>query len=692
MVYLSEISKCCSIICLQEHWLYRFEIDKLENSLKDFKVHAKCDDDYEPIQSFQRPRGKGGVAILWHKNIDKHVKTLDEGSERIVCVEISSDPPTLLICSYLPTRGYKTSREEYIYQISILEAVVHKYQDTHNIVICSDCNASLLRDSNWDEMLKNFVKNCALKDDNISDATFIHHANKAKSKIDYVLFSDLVNMKHLFTLDQHFANTSSHIPIFCSLSIKLKSTTNIVTNKQCAKIKYLWDKADLPLYRSIIQYDIAQWMKKFENFELSCDIDLAIIQLTSMITNAAKEAVPQRIVKVNCPRFIAPKQTLDVLKESKSNFIDWSENGKPPAGDPTHTKMRESKIKVRQSLRQLNANKRNTFYEKLMENPGSREFHKMISYNRKDVNGLPDIIMKGDDEVTDPSQQAKVLGEHYSQLSTPSEGEHFDSDFLADIKRDNAWLNYITESESNIVYISTTEVDSAIHTLHRNKALDSDELGSEHIIFCVNEIVQPLTLLFNAMQKHKHIPSQLKSGYITSIPKKGKNPTLPSCHRGINITSVLGKVLEVIFKERFSSSLANCQDDLQLGFTKGLSPLLSALLITEIINEAKIMKKTLYIASLDAVKAFDTVSHDILFHSLQENGCQLDLYAMAQELYSGLSSKVVWKGYSSDEFTNLQGVQQGGVWSADLYKVYINRLLEIMRRLGFGVHIGDVYL
>ena len=40
------------------------------------------------IYPTQMPRGYGGVAVLWHSKIDHMVKPLDDGGERIQCVEL----------------------------------------------------------------------------------------------------------------------------------------------------------------------------------------------------------------------------------------------------------------------------------------------------------------------------------------------------------------------------------------------------------------------------------------------------------------------------------------------------------------------------------------------------------------------------------------------------------------------------
>ena len=64
------------------------------------------------------------------------------------------------------------------------------------------------------------------------------------------------------------------------------------------------------------------------------------------------------------------------------------------------------------------------------------------------------------------------------------------------------------------------------------------------------------------------------------------------------------------------------QNSLQRGFTKGTSPLYTALLLTEAIAESKDLKQPLFSAFLDASKAFDVVWHNSMLRKLYLYGLQ----------------------------------------------------------------------
>jgi hypothetical protein len=134
------------------------------------------------------------------------------------------------------------------------------------------------------------------------------------------------------------------------------------------------------------------------------------------------------------------------------------------------------------------------------------------------------------------------------------------------------------------------------------------------------------------------------------------------------------------------------QHPLQFGFTKGISPQLAALCVTEALAEADHLKRPLYVVTLDAQKAFDVVNHDILFRQMLVDDAPRHTVALLQDLYSGCTEFVAWQGKRSPEYDIKQGVKQGGIISTNLYKLYIDDLLERITQLNIGTKIGHIIL
>ena len=116
--------------------------------------------------------------------------------------------------------------------------------------------------------------------------------------------------------------------------------------------------------------------------------------------------------------------------------------------------------------------------------------------------------------------------------------------------------------------------------------------------------------IFNQIFKEGKVANSFKTGIITPIPKEGKDPTKTENYRGITVTSIHGKIFEYILLEK--SEIDNStQSNMQFGFTKGLSPNMAALILSEICTEIS-DKNTLFVTTLDSQKAFDVVNHQIL--------------------------------------------------------------------------------
>ncbi|MEW8548713.1 MAG: endonuclease/exonuclease/phosphatase family protein, partial [Candidatus Thiodiazotropha sp.] len=87
-LFLDRLFKQNDIVCIQEHWLYNFEKHNLEifSHERGFDCFLKCSDDMDPLSPLQRPRGKGGVGILWRQALSSNIKVLPDGSDRVCAV------------------------------------------------------------------------------------------------------------------------------------------------------------------------------------------------------------------------------------------------------------------------------------------------------------------------------------------------------------------------------------------------------------------------------------------------------------------------------------------------------------------------------------------------------------------------------------------------------------------------------
>ena len=132
------------------------------------------------------------------------------------------------------------------------------------------------------------------------------------------------------------------------------------------------------------------------------------------------------------------------------------------------------------------------------------------------------------------------------------------------------------------------------------------------------------------------------------------------------------------------------QSPLQRGFTQNSSSINAALLVTEAQNEAADYKEDLHLVTLDAAKAFDVVWQDSLMRKIYNAGVDGSLWLATAHLYKDAETSVKWASHISEPYKVRQGVRQGGVLSAQHYKLYNNDLLHMMESLGTGAMIGHI--
>jgi hypothetical protein len=96
------------------------------------------------------------------------------------------------------------------------------------------------------------------------------------------------------------------------------------------------------------------------------------------------------------------------------------------------------------------------------------------------------------------------------------------------------------------------------------------------------------------------------------------------------------------------------------------------------------------LALLDAKAAFDVVVHTYMLRRLFQAGLEDKHWTIIQSMHEGASSAIKWNGKISDQFEVLQRGRQGDILSTDLYKLYVNLLLDKLTSSNIGLKIGNV--
>ncbi len=449
--------------------------------------------------------------------------------------------------------------------------------------------------------------------------------------------------------------------------------------------KYLpkWNKCDPEVFSSKISQLLPDSLL---DIATTWELDAAVATLSEIILQAAAETIPTRKVGGGKKRKDISPAEVALRKEGRQIHGDWIADGKPTDG-PLVEAEKINKKKVRAQRRRDAATVRQNLYNDILGSANSPAIFKILRRTMSAHSMQQPLLIDGK-LVEDPVAQLDAWCSYYQQLYTP-DSEDFDAEYLTRAEDLSAKLPVLLESARQHNPITEKEVYTAIQSLNRRKCPDEEGMVSEHLLNSVDVVTPVITSLLENARILMHVPDSFKTGIVTNVPKKGKPLTHLANHRGITVTTILGKVLEAVIEARKKKKQRAEQHDMQFGFSDGLSPVMASLLLRECITDARERDKKIYITTLDARKAFDVVSHPILHNSLYFEGCDPETALIIREWYSGLSSKIVWRNLKSEAIPVKQGIRQGGLLSTGLYKSYINPLLSILNATGEGYQLGS---
>lgn len=682
------------IILLQEHWLFTSELQLLNELHSDYIGVGKAVDRDSPLPPVQMPRGYGGVGVLWHRKIDHLVKPIEVGSERIQCVELTVQlVPILLVSVYMPCRGSSDNSMEFTDCVDQLHSIVETYSSTHAVLIGGDINENLIE---WSEnkrytTFKDFMLENKLSHTRLGK-TFMNSAGEEVSSIDYFIYDEAVkNLNCKFEkMNLCVSSLSDHYPLQCSIHIELNCKQPVKTRECTSRIK--WNKIDLNEYKTVVSEKLIDNPEEISSTE---GLGEAISNVNKVLQEANEHFVPKRNQHRSAPVLqVASLGMKQASAKNKHTFWKWKKAGRPQEKDnPLFLAMKSSKSALRRECRISLARRRQEYRQQILDTKDRDKslFYKLLAKKKGKLrNYISELNVDGEIFRTD-TEILDGWHKHFSNLATPEFNEGFDSEYMEMVKQDIKQIIDLCKNQKRQDFsVIREDIVKAIASLNRGKSPDIYGLTAEHFQHGGEKLTEHVVNIIHCVVNEGEIPDSLKLGLLTPIfKKKGSNKDSKN-YRGITITPVLSKIIELVLRAKIRPVINEVQSPLQRGFTEQSSAMNCALIVEEFLRECKDLNKTAYIAFLDAKSAFDVVSHDSLLRKLFNIGIEGKCWSLINSLHREAISSVKWNGLISRSFRIDQGVRQGGIISTDLYKLYGNKLLCRVDNAGFGASIGGV--
>ena len=237
-------------------------------------------------------------------------------------------------------------------------------------------------------------------------------------------------------------------------------------------------------------------------------------------------------------------------------------------------------------------------------------------------------------------------------------------------------MAYLPPPSTNSIYfppVVASDLLLELANLKTSKSLGPDNISPFILKVAGPFLQQPLLHIFNQAIIEGVFPEKLKHSRVIPIFKKG-DKSLCSNYRPIALSSCISKLFERLIVKNLTSFINknNILFDYQFGFRKKFSTSLALMEVVNMINQETANKKLILGIFIDLQKAFDTVSHDILFYKLYNIGIRGNILRLIKSFLFNRKIFTFANGAYSEDSSVLCGLPQGSVISPLLFLLYIN--------------------
>ena len=295
----------------------------------------------------------------------------------------------------------------------------------------------------------------------------------------------------------------------------------------------------------------------------------------------------------------------------------------------------------------------------------------ILGRNKKGSSLLNEIQLDDGTIVTDSENVANEFNRYFNSI--PKETQ-------VNLKKPLFDYMYLVPINNNTLTLHPTcsaEIIKIINAF-KNKG-SSSNIPLKFLKYVANEISGIIAKLFNLTVEAGTYPEIFKVAKIIPLFKSGKKNSIIN-YRPISLLPIFNKIFEKLLYKRFDAFLKanNIISEDQFGFTSGKDTQRATLrLISKIIPTMGTSDRACCVY-LDFKKAFDTISHAILFKKLDRYGIRGAPLELLRSYLCNRYHYVSINGNDSSELISNVGVPQGSVLGPLFFIIYTSDLCNLL--------------
>ena len=276
--------------------------------------------------------------------------------------------------------------------------------------------------------------------------------------------------------------------------------------------------------------------------------------------------------------------------------------------------------------------------------------------------------------ITDPSQVAEKLGEHFSNISS---ARNYDARFQ-DIR--NAQISIDLSDDGDEPYNAKFTMREFRDALNHS---EESSPGEDTILYSMLKHLPDgakkfLLKVLNKIWETGIIPESWKISIVVPVRKPNKDPFEPTSYRPIALTSCVCKLMERMINARLVWHLEKngLLSNFQFGFRKGRSTLDALLKLSNQIQQGFAKQCQTIGVFFDLEKAYDTTWRHGIIKNMYKMGIRGNMIRFINSFLSNRFIKVRVGSSLSSPFLQEEGVPQGSVLSVTCFAIAINNIME----------------